>query len=146
LRFSNGLPFQKNRLLALFWSVYGNAALTIRQRQELQRLRREAGWTITRLATHCQINRSTVFRWVQRSSPEDGSAAPITHERRSVTAAYQEAVIAYRHAHPTHGPQRLAEAVHFHLDGDPLPPALTSVDYVNVEFNIGTDGLVREPM
>ena len=87
--------------------VHPNAALTIRQRQELQRLRRENGWTITRLASYFHVNRSTVFRWVQRTSAEDRSAAPTTHGRRIVTAAYQEAVLAYRHAHPTHGPQRI---------------------------------------
>ncbi|WP_164689531.1 helix-turn-helix domain-containing protein [Herpetosiphon llansteffanensis] len=42
--------------------IHRNAALTVRQRQELQRLRREEGWTIARLATHFRVNRSTVFR------------------------------------------------------------------------------------
>ena len=41
--------------------LHPNAALTVRQREDLQRLRRE-GWTIDRLAAHFHVNRSTVFR------------------------------------------------------------------------------------
>ena len=101
--------------------LHPNAALTIRQRQELQRLRHNEGWTITRLASHFHVNRRTVFRWVQRTSADDRSPPSITHGRRIVTAAYQDAVIAYRHAHPTHGPQRIMDAVR-----DQFPTANTA--------------------
>ncbi len=87
--------------------LHPNAALTVRQREDLQRLRRE-GWTIDRLAAHFHINRSTVLRWVHRPSVHDQSCAPKQHGGRVVTAAYRAAVIAYRNANPHHGPQRIA--------------------------------------
>lgn len=89
-------------------ALHPNAALTLRQRHELQRLRREEGWTIDRLAAHFHINRSTVLRWIHRPTVEDRSSAPKQHGGRVVTAAYRDAVIAYRDANPHHGPQRIA--------------------------------------
>ncbi|KPL91238.1 helix-turn-helix domain-containing protein [Herpetosiphon geysericola] len=88
--------------------IHRNAALTVRQRQELQRLRREEGWTIARLATHFRVNRSTVFRWIHRDHPDDRSSAPNHHGRIVVTDAYRTAVLTYRDANPHHGTQRIA--------------------------------------
>lgn len=88
--------------------LHRNAALTVRQRQELQRLRREDGWTIARLATHFRVNRSTVFRWIQRDLPDDRSTAPNHHGRMVVTEVYRAVVLAYRDANPHHGTQRIA--------------------------------------
>lgn len=88
--------------------LHRNAALTVRQRQELQRLRREEGWTIVRLATHFHVNRSTVLRWTRRDHPHDYSTAPHHHGRRVVTEAYRATVLAYRDANPHHGTQRIA--------------------------------------
>ncbi len=90
--------------------LHPNAALTVRQREDLQRLRQE-GWTLDRLAAHFHINRSTVVRWVYRSSVLDRSSAPTQHGGRVVTPAYRAAVIAYRTANPHHGPQRIAHAL-----------------------------------
>lgn len=95
--------------------LHPNAALTVRQRQELQRLRRDEGWTLDRLAAHFHVNRSTVLRWTRRESPADRSAAPKHHGGQVVTDAYRAAVIAYRHAHPHHGPQRIAHALRAHF-------------------------------
>ena len=55
--------------------LHPNAALTVRQREDLQRLRRE-GWTIDRLAAHFHVNRNTVFRWVHHPSVQDLSRQP----------------------------------------------------------------------
>lgn len=88
--------------------LHANAALTVRQRQELQRLYREEHWTVAQLVAHFHVNPSTVRRWIRRDSPADRSAAPKYHGGQVVTAAYRAAVIAYRQANPHHGPQRIA--------------------------------------
>ena len=90
---------------------HAKAALTVNQRREVQRRHREEGWSIRRLAQHYGVNRSTVWRWVKRSEVQDRSSAPHQHGRRVVTAAYREAVLAYRQAHPAQGPLRIAQVM-----------------------------------
>ncbi|ABX06384.1 MAG TPA: helix-turn-helix domain-containing protein [Herpetosiphon sp.] len=74
--------------------------------------RREDGWTIARLATHFRVNRSTVFRWIQRDQPDDHSTAPKRHGRIVITKVYWAAVLAYRDANPHHGTQHIAHELH----------------------------------
>lgn len=88
---------------------HANAALTINQRCELQRLYRDEGWSVRRLAAHYGINPTTVLRWLKREDVQDRSSAPHQHGRRVVTDAYREAVLSYRQAHPQHGPRRIAD-------------------------------------
>lgn len=90
---------------------HANAALTVNQRRDLQRLHQEEGWSIRRLAQHYGINPSTVQRWLRRDDVQDRSCAPHQHGRRVVTAAYREAVLAYRQAHPEQGPLRIAQVL-----------------------------------
>lgn len=87
--------------------LHANAALTLQQRKEVQRLHREEGISIRRLAVRFATNPTTIQRWVGRDSPLDRSTAP--HRSRStITPAYRAAVIAYRQANPRHGPVRIA--------------------------------------
>lgn len=90
--------------------LHANAKLTMKQRQEIRRLHCENRISIRRLATQFQVSRATIEKWVHRESPCDVSSAP-HHPRTVITAAYQTAVLEYRHEHPQHGPIRIAEAV-----------------------------------
>lgn len=88
--------------------LHAQAALTIKQRQEVRRLHREAHVSIRRLAQRFGVNPTTIARWVHREAPLDLSSAP--GERRSViTPEYRSAVVSYRHTFPHHGPIRIAQ-------------------------------------
>jgi transposase len=87
--------------------LHANAALTLQQRKEVQRLHREEGISIRELATRFAVNASTIQRWARRDSPLDHSAAP--HRTHStITPEYRTAVVVYRRQHPRHGPIRIA--------------------------------------
>jgi transposase len=90
---------------------HAKAALTVGRRQELQRLNKQEGWTVRRLAAHFHINPSTVQRWLGRTEFTDRSSAPKQHGRRVVSDAYRTAVLAARDANPHHGPVRIAQEV-----------------------------------
>jgi transposase-like protein len=89
--------------------LHANAALTVRQRQEVQRLHQE-GVSIRKLAAQFRVNPSTIQRWIKRASPLDYSAAPKAHHTM-ITPEYRQAVVAYREANPEHGPVRIAQAL-----------------------------------
>ena len=86
--------------------LHANAALTVKQRQEVHRLH-EQGISIRKLAERFAVNPSTIQRWVHRDSPLDYSAAPKAHYT-VITPAYRAEVIAHRKAYPQHGPVRIA--------------------------------------
>jgi hypothetical protein len=87
--------------------LHANAALTVPQRQEVRRLHREEGVSIRVLAERFATNPTTIQRWVARESPLDRSTAPRkTHS--TITPEYRAGVVAYRQAHPRHGPIRIA--------------------------------------
>jgi helix-turn-helix protein len=91
--------------------LHAQAALTIKQRQEVHRLHREDHVSIRRLAQRFRVNPTTIVRWVHREAPLDLSSAP--WERRSViTPDYRAAVVSYRHTFPHHGPIRIAQELH----------------------------------
>jgi len=90
--------------------LHSQAALTLKQRQEVKRLYEEQGSSIRKLAEQFKVNQTTIQRWVHRESPLDKSAAPL-HHRTVITPEYREAVIAYREEHPHHGPIRIAQAL-----------------------------------
>lgn len=90
--------------------LHANAALTLQQRQEVQRLHREDGISIRELAQRFATNPTTIQRWVGRDSPLDRSTAP--HRTHStITPEYRAAVVAYRQGHPRHGPVRIAAEI-----------------------------------
>lgn len=89
---------------------HANAKLTLKQRQEIRRLHQEEGVSLTTLATTFQINRKTATKWAHRNTAQDHSSAP-NHPRTVITEAYRTAVLAYRQAHPAHGPIRIAQAL-----------------------------------
>jgi transposase len=86
---------------------HANAALTIPQRIEVKRLFDKEKGSVSELAARFCCGESTVRKWIKRATPQDKSSVP--HRKRVVvTADYREAVIAYRHQRPTHGPIRIA--------------------------------------
>ena len=88
--------------------LHAQAALTLKQREEVQRLHREEKMTIRALARRYRVNPTTIQRWSRRHSPLDKSTAPI-HHRTVITSDYRRAVIEYRQANPGHGPIRIAQ-------------------------------------
>ncbi|WP_198424792.1 helix-turn-helix domain-containing protein, partial [Spirosoma endbachense] len=86
--------------------------------QEIKRLYQTGNYTYPALAKQFATTRRTIAKWVKRDTTTDRSSAPQQHGRRRVTEAYRQAVIAYRQAHPTHGPVRIQaelEATHGHF-------------------------------
>lgn len=88
--------------------LHAQAALTIKQRQEVKMLHKTHGLSIRELAVKFRVNPSTIQRWVHRESPLDLSSAPIRHPT-VITQEYRRAVIAHRKANPQHGPIRIAQ-------------------------------------
>jgi transposase len=97
--------------------LHSNAALTQKQRQEVQRLYATGHYSYPQLASQFATTRNTIAKWVKRDQIQDQPSAPKEPHRR-VTQAYRDAVIAYRKTNPTHGPIRIeyelrAEYGHF---------------------------------
>jgi transposase len=88
--------------------IHRNAALTGKQRQQVQALYASGDYSQQQLALQFATTRKTIAKWVNRPQAQDISSAPKQPYRR-VTDAYRQAVIAYRGAHPGHGPVRIAE-------------------------------------
>jgi transposase len=96
---------------------HAKAALTKKQRQEVKLLYRSGQFSQAQLAVRFATSVKTIRKWVHRETPYDRSSAPKTPHRR-VTESYRQAVLAYRRAHPTHGPVRIQaelEPVHGHF-------------------------------
>lgn len=87
--------------------LHAQAALTIKQRQQVRRMHLEKGVSIRKLAERFKVNPTTIQRWVHRDAPLDLSSAPLKR-RTVITPAYREAVVRYRRAYPHHGPIRIA--------------------------------------
>ena len=87
---------------------HAKAALTVVQRHELQRLNKQEGWSVRRLAAHFHVNPSTVQRWLGRADLTDRSSTPKRHGRRVVSDAYRTAVLTTRDANPHYAPVRIA--------------------------------------
>lgn len=82
--------------------LHANAALTIKQRLEIQQLYTH-GQRVKVLAERFGVHETTIRRWIKRESPQDRSSAPRVR-RCVVTEDYRNAVIVYRQAHPQAGP------------------------------------------
>lgn len=88
--------------------LHAQAALTIKQRQEVKKLHQEEGVSIRKLAKRFHVSTTTIQRWVKRDSPLDLSSAPIKHST-VITPEYRAAVVAYRKERPNHGPIRISQ-------------------------------------
>jgi transposase len=88
--------------------LHCQAALTLKQRQQVKRLHEEEKVSIRQLAQRFGVNPTTIQRWIKRESPLDRSTSPLTN-RSVITAKYRSAVVQYRKEHPTHGPIRIAQ-------------------------------------
>jgi len=86
--------------------IHANAALTVKQRQEVRKLHAQ-GESIRALAQRFKVDPTTIQRWVGRESALDRTTAPV-HHSTVITDEYRAAVIVYRTAHPKHGPIRIA--------------------------------------
>ena len=87
--------------------LHSQAALTIKQRQEVKRLHQEGHESIRELAHRFHVNPTTIQRWVNRESPLDRSTSPVK-TRTVITTQYREAVISHRREYPAHGPIRIS--------------------------------------
>jgi hypothetical protein len=81
--------------------------LTVSQRSELRRRHLQEHASYRQLSQDFKVNLTTVQRWARRDSPLDLSSAPV-HHRTVISPEYRAAIIAYRQAHPRHGPIRIA--------------------------------------
>jgi len=88
--------------------LHSQAALTLKQRQEVKRLHKEEAVSVRKLASRFQVNPTTIQRWIKRDSPLDKSTTPIT-KRTVITNEYRATVIRYRSEHANHGPIRIAQ-------------------------------------
>lgn len=88
--------------------LHGNAALTLKQRQEVRRIYLEQHVPIAQLARRFSVHPRTIRRWIHRSSPRDLSTRP-AHPRITITPEYRKAVLEARRAQPYLGPIRLAD-------------------------------------
>jgi len=90
--------------------LHSNAALTVKQRQEVRRLHLEQGVSIRKLAKRFGVNPTTIQRWVTRDSPLDLSTTR-KNSGTVITPDYRQAVIEYRLANPRRGPISIALAL-----------------------------------
>lgn len=90
--------------------LHSNASLTVKQRREVKRLHEEEGISYRELARRFQVDITTIWKWIHRDSPLDLSTAPKTR-RRALSPDQQEAILAYRQAHPRAGPMTIADAL-----------------------------------
>jgi len=88
--------------------LHAKAALTIAQRAEVRRLHLAENRGIRALAEQFRVNATTIQRWIHRDSPLDRVSTPL-RRRTVITPEYRQAVVAYRQAHPRHGPIRIAQ-------------------------------------
>lgn len=114
--------------------IHANAALTVKQRQEIQR-RHAQGESIRSLAQRFQVSVPTVQRWAQRESPLDRTTAPL-HHATVVSPDFRAAVLAYRTGNPNHGPIRIAAA---------LAAQFPQANRGNVQRILQQEGLTRRP-
>jgi len=88
--------------------LHANAKLTIKQREEVQRLHWEEKVSVRELAKRFGVNPTTIQRWVSRDVALDKTSSPL-HHRTVITPEYRAAVLATRAANADYGPIRIAE-------------------------------------
>lgn len=87
--------------------THANAALAIRQREEVKRLHLEEDVSYRGLASRFGVNLSTIRRWVKRDFPLDLSTAP-KKRRSALNPIQREAVLQYRRENPKAGGKTIA--------------------------------------
>lgn len=90
--------------------IHKNAKLTLKQREEVKLLHRQAGWSYRKLSGHFRVNVSTIQKWAKRENAEDKAKCGKSASG-ALWGPYRQAVIAYRHQNPHHGPIRIALAL-----------------------------------
>lgn len=87
--------------------THKNAALTVRQREQVQLAVREGTASYRQLATRYGVSLTTIQRWGPRP---DGQDRPLGRPVGTGTPAsdYETAVLVERIREPTHGPVRIA--------------------------------------
>jgi transposase len=86
--------------------LHANAALTLHQREEVQKLHKE-GLSYRQLAEKYRVNLSTIVRWMHRDSPLDLSSAP-KNVRSALDKNQKEAILKYRKENPGAGARTIA--------------------------------------
>jgi transposase len=86
--------------------LHANAALTLKQREEVQKLHNE-GLSYRKIAERFGVNLSTIVRWMHRDSPLDLSSAPIK-KRSGLNKNQKEAILEYRKENPGAGARTIA--------------------------------------
>jgi transposase len=87
--------------------LHKNAALTVRQREEIKHLYEVEKVSQTEIAKRFCTTRRTIYNWLQRDNFEDKSSAPKKHHT-VVTSEYESKVLDYREKNEGHGPIRIA--------------------------------------
>lgn len=87
--------------------THQNAALTVRQREQVQQAVREGSASYRTLAARFGVNLSTIQRWADRAT---GQLRPLGRPVGSGSPCldYEAAVLVARIRHPGHGPVRIA--------------------------------------
>lgn len=91
--------------------THKNAALTVRQREQIQHAVREGQASRRALAARYGVNPTTIQRWAHRPN---GQLRPLGRpvgcpvSRSPQAADYETAVLVERIRHPAHGPVRIA--------------------------------------
>lgn len=88
--------------------LHANAALTVVQRKQVKSLF-ENGVSVSELITRYNVHETTIRRWIGRDAPFDKPSPE--RAKRVVTNEYEQAIIEYRRANPTHGAIRIAGAL-----------------------------------
>lgn len=93
-----------------------NAALTVRQREQVQAAVRAGTASRRQLAARYGVSLTTIQRWAGRA---DGHVRPLGRPRgnRHVSSAYETAVLVERIRHPGHGPVRIAHELRARFAG-----------------------------
>ncbi|WP_247238002.1 hypothetical protein [Telluribacter sp. SYSU D00476] len=89
--------------------LHKNASLTLRQRRQVKDLYASGDYSQQALAERFGVHLLTIRKWLSRSELTDRSSAPL-HKARAITAAFEDAVAAYRQNPATshHGKVRIA--------------------------------------
>ena len=87
--------------------THKNAALTVRQREQVQQAVREGSASYRALAARFGVHLSTIQRWADRAT---GQMRPLGRPVGSGNSCldYEAAVLVERLRQPTHGPVRIA--------------------------------------
>jgi transposase len=93
------------------------------------------GLSITQLSLKFEAHRDTIRKWINRDSPFDKS--PPKGKKRVVTPEYEQAVIKYQIANPTHEARTIAVA---------LQAKFPCANRKTIAFILKENGLTKKPI